>query len=64
MPQVIKELLMNDKSNIISTVLGTLGVLFFMAMAFGILPTKLAIFSGIACFILAGTVKKIATRDS
>lgn len=54
---------MNDRSNIIATVLGTVGVLFFMAMAFSILPSKLAIFSGIACFILAGTVKKIATRD-
>lgn len=54
---------MNDKSNIISTVLGTLGVLFFIAMAFSILPSKLAIFCGIACFILAGTVKRILSPD-
>lgn len=54
---------MNDKSNIISTVLGTLGVLFFLAMAFSILPGKVAIFCGVACFILAGTVKKILSPD-
>lgn len=54
---------MNDKSNIISTVLGTLGILFFVAMAFSILPTKVAIFCGVACFILAGTVKKIAAQN-
>ena len=50
---------MNDKSNIAATLLGTLGVLFMMAMAFNILPTNIAIFAGIACFILAGTVKSI-----
>jgi hypothetical protein len=53
----------NDKSNIIATVLGTLGILFFVAMAFSILPSKLAIFAGIACFILAGTTKRIASQD-
>ena len=54
---------MSDKASIIATVLGTLGVLFFMAMAFGILPSKLAIFAGIACFILAGTTKRIAAQN-
>lgn len=54
---------MNDKANIIATILGTLGVLFFMAMAFSILPGKFAIFAGVACFILAGTTKRIAAQN-
>lgn len=51
---------MSDKINVIATVLGTLGILFFMAMAFSILPGKLATFAGIACFIIAGAVKRLA----
>ncbi|MFL6213227.1 MAG: hypothetical protein ACJ74J_04955 [Blastocatellia bacterium] len=53
---------MNDKANLISIVLGTLGVLFMMAMAFSILPTNLAIFASIACFIIAGAVKRLAAQ--
>ena len=53
---------MKDKANLVVVVLGTLGVLFMMAMAFGILPTNLAIFAGVACFIIAGAVKRIATE--
>ena len=53
---------MNDKANLISVALGTLGVLFFMAMAFRLLPTNLAIFAGIACFIIAGAVKRVAAQ--
>jgi len=52
----------NDKANLISIVLGTLGVLFMMAMAFGILPTNMAIFACIACFIIAGAVKRVASQ--
>ena len=55
---------MNDKANLTAIVLGTLGVLFFMAMAFNILPKNLAIFAGIACFIIAGAVKRLATQKS
>lgn len=54
---------MNDKANLIAVVLGTLGVLFFMAMAFSLLPQNLAIFAGIACFIIAGAVKRIAAQN-
>ena len=54
---------MSDKANLIAMVLGTLGILFFMAMAFRILPTNLAIFAGIACFIIAGAVKRFAAQD-
>lgn len=49
---------MSNKANVIATVLGTLGVLFFIAMAFSILPGNYAIFAGIACFIIAGAVKR------
>ena len=53
---------MNDKANLISVILGTLGVLFMMAMAFSVMPTNLAIFAGVACFIVAGAVKRIAAQ--
>jgi hypothetical protein len=53
---------MSDRVNVIAIVLGTLGVLFFMAMAFSILPKNLAIFAGIACFIIAGAVKRVAAQ--
>lgn len=49
---------MKDKANLVAIVLGTLGILFMMAMAFNILPANLAIFAGIACFIIAGAVKR------
>lgn len=49
---------MNDKAKLASTILGTLGVLFMLAMAFKILPFNYAIFAGVACFILAGTVRR------
>jgi hypothetical protein len=40
-------------------ILSTLGILFMLAMAFKILPFNLAIFAGVACFILAGTVRRV-----
>lgn len=43
----------------IAIVLGTAGVLFMIAMAFGVLPFNLALFAGVACLILAGMVKRI-----
>ena len=49
----------NDKAKLASTILGTLGILFTMAMAFKLLPFNFAIFAGVACFILAGTVRRI-----
>ena len=54
---------MTDKSTLIATLLTTLGVLFMMAMAFGIMPANIAIFAGVACFILAGTMKRIMRPD-
>lgn len=49
----------NEKAKVAGTVLGTLGILFMLAMAFQILPFKYAIFAGVACFILAGAVRRI-----
>lgn len=40
-------------------ILSTLGILLMLAMAFKILPFNLAIFASVACFILAGTVRRI-----
>ncbi|HEX8475707.1 MAG TPA: hypothetical protein VF666_16910 [Pyrinomonadaceae bacterium] len=55
---------MNPKTaSTLSIVLGTLGVLFLMAMAFGVFAFKYAIFLGVACFILAGMVKRLGGRE-
>ena len=43
-------------TTIIARVLGLLGVLFILAMAFDVMPRKYALFAAIACFIIAGTV--------
>ena len=50
---------MFNGKNPISMILGTAGVLFMMAMAFGILPTNIALFLGVSCFIVAGLVKRL-----
>jgi len=49
----------NNKANIIAIALGTLGTLFMISMAFGVLPFKIAIFAGVACYILAGAVRRV-----
>lgn len=36
-----------------------IGVLFFVAMAFGVLPWKYAIFAGTACMIVAPAVRHL-----
>jgi hypothetical protein len=51
--------LTNERAKTASTILGTLGILFMIAMAFQILPFNYAIFAGVACFILAGTVRRL-----
>jgi hypothetical protein len=43
-------------SIIIARVLGLVGVLFMLAMAFDMMPRKYALFAGIACFVVAGFV--------
>ena len=49
----------NDNAKVAAIILSTLGILFMIAMAFQILPFNIAIFAGVACFILAGTVRRI-----
>jgi hypothetical protein len=50
---------MNNK-NQIAVILGVCGTLFFIASGLGVLPWKFAVFGGIACYIIAGAVKKSA----
>ncbi|MBV7334788.1 hypothetical protein KFU94_42425 [Chloroflexi bacterium TSY] len=40
----------------VATIPSILGVLFLLASSFSILPSNIAIFLGIACFIIAGAV--------
>lgn len=53
---------MNLNANTMAVILSTLGVLFRMAMASSIMPLNVAIFAGVACFILAGAVKRMAAQ--
>ena len=46
-----------------AVILSTLGVLFMVATAFGVLlPRPYLLFLGVACFILAGMVGRLAGR--
>jgi hypothetical protein len=49
-------------ANTAATILGAVGILFILAMAFGILPGKIALFLGIASFIVAGLVRTLAVK--
>lgn len=54
---------MDEKSaKIISTILGTLGIIFILIMAFNLVAGKgnIMLFIGIACFIVAGAIRSIA----
>jgi hypothetical protein len=53
---------MNDNANIVAIGLTTLGIIFFIAMAFQILPGKYAIFAGVVCFILAGAIRRYLAK--
>lgn len=44
---------------IIASVMGVLGTLFFLAMAFNILPSNIGTFLGIACYVIVGAVWSI-----
>jgi hypothetical protein len=51
---------MNEKEAKMAAMgLTTIGILFFIAMAFQVLPYKYAIFGGVACFIIAGLVRRL-----
>ena len=43
-------------AQVASTVLGIAGTLLFVSIGFHIMPSNMAIFSGIACFVMAGGV--------
>jgi hypothetical protein len=43
-----------------TVVLSVIGTLFFIAMAFGILPWKIATFLGVACYVIAGAARRLA----
>jgi hypothetical protein len=53
-----------ETANTIATVLGALGVLFMLAMAFGLFfeNRMINLFLGVACFIIAGTVRTIGNK--
>lgn len=45
-----------QKAHVAARVLGLVGVLFMLAMAFDVMPGKYALFAGIACFVIAGSM--------
>lgn len=45
--------------NPITLLLSTLGTIFMLAMAFKVMPTNLALFAGVTCYVLAGVTKKM-----
>ena len=55
---------MTNNANTAAIILTTVGILFFIAMAFQVLPWKYAMFGGVACFILAGAVRRILRQSS
>lgn len=55
---------MTNNANAAAIILTTVGILFFIAMAFQVMPWKYAMFGGVACFILAGAVRRILRQSS
>ena len=49
-------------TSIAARVLGLVGVLFILAMAFDVMTRKYALFAGIACFVIAGSLWGIGDR--
>jgi hypothetical protein len=49
-------------ANTVATILGVVGILFMMAMAFQIVPRNIGLFLGIASFIVAALVRTLAAR--
>lgn len=50
---------MEANARTISIVFATLGIIFSMAMAFGVMPMKYALFAAAVCFILAAMARRI-----
>ena len=53
---------MFNNPNILAIILGTLGVIFMLAMAFQILSWNWAIFLGVSCFMLAAMMRRISAQ--
>jgi len=51
-----------SRANLIAIALGALGTLFFISSAFSLMPWNIAIFAGIACYIIAGAVRRMMTQ--
>jgi multisubunit Na+/H+ antiporter MnhG subunit len=48
-------------ANTLGVIFGVLGVLFMLAMAFGVfLPRMYALFLGVACFVIAPAFKRLS----
>ena len=48
-------------ANTLGVIFGVLGILFMLAMAFGvILPRMYALFLGVACFVIAPAFKRLS----
>ncbi|MGH9833770.1 MAG: hypothetical protein ACREBD_13740 [Blastocatellia bacterium] len=51
-------------ANAVAHIIRMIGVLFYIAMAFSIMPWKYAIFAGTACMIIAPAVRHLmVSRD-
>lgn len=53
----------NQTTATTATILSTVGVLFMLAMAFGVLPANIALFAGVASFVIAGVVWSLGGRN-
>ena len=51
----------NKTAKTISVILGALGIIFILILAFDLLPGKgnIMLFVGVACFIIAGVIRNI-----
>jgi hypothetical protein len=60
----MNELERKRKANMIAVIMTTTGILFFIAMAFGVLQFKYAMFFGVACFILATMTRRLMKQEN
>ena len=52
-----------SKANKVAIALGALGTLFFISTGLNLLPWNIAIFAGIACYIIAGAVRRMMMQQ-
>ena len=46
----------------VALILSTIGVLFMISTGFSLLPWNIAVFAGLACFIVAGLVRRLGNQ--